>query len=324
MLTSATPANAARPLIASADRILILTHIAPDGDAIGSLLGLSWALRSVGKTTLPVCVDGCPEAFLFLPGAAEIVRKAEGAFDLIVFVDCADQSRAGKPGETPGRAPDLNIDHHATNPGFARLNFVDVGATATAEVLAGLLPEWDLPLTPTVAECLLCGLVSDTLGFRTANTGAKALTVAQRLMSAGADLPRVYDYALHRRSYAAVQLWGQALARTRMADGLAWTTIPLAIKHTVGYNGKGDADVINVLSTIDQARVFMVLTEMPEGEVKISWRARPGIDVAKVAQSFGGGGHISAAGATVKGTLEEVEGKVVVATKASMSSPSDG
>lgn len=287
------------------------------------MLGLSWALRGTGKTTLPVCADSCPDTFLFLPGAGEITKKVGGPFDLVIFLDCADQSRAGKPAESLNRQPDINIDHHTTNPSFARVNFVDADATATSEIIADLLPELDLPLTQPVAECLLCGLVSDTLGFRTANTGARALTVAQRLMAAGADLPRIYDYALHRRSFAAVQLWGQALARAFIADGVVWTTIPLAIKQSVGYNGKGDADVINVLSTVNEARVFMVLTELPEGEVKISWRARPGIDVSKLAQSFGGGGHISAAGATVKGRLGEVESKVVAATKAIISNSGD-
>lgn len=313
--TTVSDLEASRSLIASASRILLATHVAPDGDAIGSLLGLSHALRAAGKTTVPLSADGVPETFRFLPGSGEVVRKLDAACDLIVVLDCADLGRAGKPVETAGRQPDINIDHHATNPGFARINFVDVAATATAEVIVDLLPAFGLPLTPPAAECLLCGLVSDTIGFRTANTTAKALTTAQTLMSAGADLPRIYDYSLNRRSFAAVQLWGQALARASLADRLAWTTIPLAIKQSVGYNGKGDADLINVLSTVNEADVFVVILETGPGEVKISWRARPGIDVSRVAQSFGGGGHVAAAGANVKGALAEVEQTVLDATR---------
>jgi phosphoesterase RecJ-like protein len=305
----------ARDLIASATRILLITHVSPDGDAIGSLLGLSHALRAAGKTTVPISADGCPETFRFLPGSNEIVKKTDQACDLIIALDCADLGRAGKPVESFGRQPDINIDHHATNPRFARLNFVDETTTATAELIADLLPAWGLPLTQPAAECLLCGLVSDTLGFRTANTTAKALTTAQTLMATGADLPRIYDYSLNRRSFAAVQLWGHALARASLADKLAWTTIPLAIKQNVGYNGKGDADLINVISTVSEADVFVVILETGPNEVKISWRARPGIDVSRVAQSFGGGGHVAAAGANVKGTLEEVEEKVLAATR---------
>lgn len=308
----------AKSLLHAAGRIQILTHVSPDGDAIGSLLGLSWALRAAGKATVPICVDGCPETFRFLSGWKEIVRKADPACDLTIFVDCADQSRAGKPGEGLNRQPDLNFDHHVTNPGFARVNFVDDGMTATGELIASLLPNLGLPLTPVVAECLLCGLVSDTLGFRTANTGAQALTAAQGLMAAGADLPRIYDLALNRRSLAAVRLWGQALARAAVADGIAWTAIPLAMKQGVGYTGKGDADVITVLGTIDEASIFIVMTETGDGGVKISWRARPGIDVSRIAQAFGGGGHVSAAGATVPGGLAEVEGRILEATRNSL------
>ena len=307
----------ARTLLHNAHRIQIITHVSPDGDAIGSMLGLSWALRAVGKETVPVSVDGCPDAFQFLPGADEIVKKADPTCDLTIFVDCADQHRAGKPAEKLGRQPDLNFDHHITNPGFAKVNFVDDSMTATGELLANLLPGLGLPLTKDVAECLLCGLVSDTLGFRTANTGVAALATAQTLMAAGADLPSIYDKALNRRSFAAIKLWGHTLAGASYADGIAWATIPLAMKQSVGYNGKGDADVVSVLSTIDEAQVVIVMIENAEG-VKISWRARPGIDVAKIAQAFGGGGHVSAAGANIAGTLTEVEPKILAATRLSL------
>jgi phosphoesterase RecJ-like protein len=307
----------ARTLIQNAKRIQIITHISPDGDAIGSMLGLSWALRAIGKETVPVSVDGCPDTFQFLPGVEEIVKKADPTCDITILVDCADQHRAGKPAEKLGRQPDLNFDHHITNPGFAKVNFVDAGMTATGELLTNLLPGLGLPLTKDAAECLLCGLVSDTLGFRTANTGAAALATAQTLMAAGADLPSIYDKALNRRSFAAIKLWGNTLAGAQVADGIAWATIPLAMKQSVGYNGKGDADVVSVLSTIDEAQIVIVMIENSEG-VKISWRARPGIDVAKIAQSFGGGGHVSAAGANIPGTLADVEPKILAATRLSL------
>jgi len=307
--------DTARSLIAAANRILVFTHVAPDGDAIGSLLGLTWALKAAGKTAVPISEDGCPETFRFLPGVEEIQKKVAELGDLLIVLDCADQHRAGKYIDNLDRPPDINIDHHATNPDFGRLNFVDVNATATAEVLTDLLPGLGLPLTLPAAECLLCGLVSDTLGFRTANTGTKALATAQTLMAAGADLPRIYDHALNRRSFVSVQLWGQALARARIENGIVWTTIPLAVKQSVGYNGKGDADVINILGTVNEADIFIAVIETGEDEVKISWRARPGLDVSQIAKSFGGGGHVSAAGANVKGTLAEVETKVLEATQ---------
>jgi phosphoesterase RecJ-like protein len=314
-----SPHQTTRDLIANANRILLLTHVSPDGDAIGSLLGLYWALKAAGKEALPVSPDGCPEVFRFLPASADIVNKLKGEFDLSIVLDCADLGRAGKPGE--GLSPDLNIDHHATNPRFGRLNFVESDRASTAELLAELLPGFNLPLTKEVAECLLCGVVSDTLGFSTANTNAKVLTTAQTLMAAGADLPRIYDYALNRRSFASARLWGQGLGRASLADRIAWTTLTLADKQAIGYNGKGDADLINVLTTINDADIFVIFVEYENNEVKISWRARPGWDVSKIAQSFGGGGHVSAAGANLKNiSLAEAEEKVLAATRQMMNS----
>lgn len=312
-----TDLETAKALLHNARRIQILTHISPDGDAIGSMLGLSWALRAIGKETVPVSVDGCPDSFQFLPGTDEIVNKADETADLTIFVDCAEQHRAGKPADKLGKQPDLNFDHHITNPGFAKINFIDDGMTATGELLANLLPGLGLPLTQDAAICLLCGLVTDTLGFRTANTGAAALGTAQTLMAAGADLPDIYDRALNRRSFAAIKLWGETLAGAKYEDGIAWATIPLDTKQSVGYNGKGDADVVSVLATVEEAKIVVIMIENKEG-VKISWRARPGIDVAKIAQSFGGGGHVSAAGANIGGTLAEVEPKILAATRQSL------
>jgi len=312
-----SPQQLARDQIAHANRILLLTHVSPDGDAIGSLLGLHWALKAGGKETFPVSADGCPEVFRFLPGSSDIVNKPNGDFDLSIVLDCADLKRAGKPAE--GLTPDLNIDHHTTNPRFGRLNFVEPDRASTAELLADLLADFNLSLTREVAECLLCGVVSDTLGFSTSNTNSRALTAAQMLMAAGADLPRIYNEALNRRSFASTRLWGQGLSRAALADGLAWTTLTLADKKTVGYNGKGDADLINVLTTINEANVFVIFVEHENNEVKISWRARPGWDVAKIAQSFDGGGHVSAAGANLKNTtLAEAEAKVLEATRKMM------
>nr|MBI2904115.1 hypothetical protein [Chloroflexota bacterium] len=161
-------------------------------------------------------------------------------------------------------------------------------------------------------------VVSDTLGFSTTNTTARSLAAAQTLMAAGADLPSIYNRSLNRRSFNAVQLWGQALTRATLDSKLVWTTIPLSAKAAVGYKGKGDADLVNVLTTVNEADIFVVLIEHENNEVKISWRARPGYNVAKIAKAFGGGGHISAAGANVIGTLDEVQEKVLAATRQMM------
>jgi phosphoesterase RecJ-like protein len=306
----------ARNLISSAHRILIATHISPDGDAIGSLLGMYWLLKAAGKNDVtPFCVDGCPDTFKFLPGSDQIVREINGEYDLVIIVDCGDASRAGAPIENLGRLIDINIDHHITNPLFARINYVKPETVATAEMIIDLIPELGFTLTPMAAECLLCGLVTDTAGFSTSSVNAKTFVIAQMLMKAGVDLPRVYNLAINRRSFTTLKLWGQALNNAMRDGDLVWATLPLSVRQAVGHNGKGDADVINVLSTVTDGNIFVTISENENNIIKVSWRARPGYDVSKVAQLFGGGGHIAASGATINGTLADIESKVLAATK---------
>jgi phosphoesterase RecJ-like protein len=303
-----------RQLFQAAQRVLLVSHIRPDGDAIGSLLGLGASLRAAGKDVQMVLEDGIPASFHYLPGWREVVRKPSGEFDLIVTLDCSDMLRTGAA-LSGYRAPDLNIDHHVTNLNFARLNLVDTQAVATAEVLAANLSHWGLPLTIEAAEALLTGIITDTLGFRTSNMSPGAMRIAADLMEAGADLPDLYTRALLQRSYEAVRLWAAGLAHMAREGPLVWTTITLADRQAAGYPGRDDADVINVLSSINDAAIAIIFVEQPNGGVKVSWRAQPGYDVSELALSFGGGGHPAAAGVEIKGEIEQVQEMVIGATR---------
>ena len=314
--------DAARAALAGAQRVLTITHVNPDGDAIGSLLGFGLALRAAGKDVVMACADQPPDMFRFLPAADEITTKPQGPFDLVVVLDVSDAARMGSVGATLPRAPDLVFDHHITNPGFARLNFIDATAASTAELLTELLPDLGLSLTEPVAKCLLTGLVSDTLGFRTSSTTPKTLALAQQLMQAGAILHQIYDSSLYKRSYTAVRLWAEGLARMEMKQRLVWARLPLEARTASGYQGLGDADLINVLTSVREADVALIFVERPDGKVKVSWRSLPGINVATVAAQFGGGGHAAAAGAEIAGALVEVEARVLAATRLAMKAAS--
>lgn len=307
---------AARQRIIHAQRVLLLTHIGPDGDAVGSLLGFGLALRAAGKQVTFACNDPVPDSFRFLQSFAEISREPRGEYDLIVALDAADLGRLGKLGEQLPRPPDMMFDHHVTNPGFAVVNLLDVQAASTAELVTELLEPLGLPLTRVAAEALLVGIITDTLGFRTSSTTAKTLALVQVLMQAGASLPELYDLAFFKRSYYTVRLWGQGLSRIKLEERLVWTSLTLADKTAAQYHGSGDGDLINILNAVREAEVALIFTERPENKVKVSWRAVPGVDVAKLAALFGGGGHVAAAGAEVSGTLAEVEAAVLAATKA--------
>jgi phosphoesterase RecJ-like protein len=298
-----------------AQRILIASHIRPDGDAIGSLLGIGLALQLAGKEVAMISSDGVPTAFRHLPGSDQIKQKFSGAYDLTVVVDCSDLSRVGDAIQGEPR-PDINIDHHVTNLNFARLNLVDTKAVATAEILTNHLPAWGLPLTEEVASALLTGLITDSLGFRTSNMTSKALRTAADLVDMGVNLPELYRQALIGRSYEALKYWGTGLSNLERENGLVWACLTIKDRKEVKYPGRDDADLINMLSSVNDAQIAMIFVEQADGRVKVSWRSQPGIDVSELALQFGGGGHPSASGAEIPGDLEEVKLMVIERTRA--------
>jgi phosphoesterase RecJ-like protein len=307
--------EAIKSRLAAAQSILITSHVRPDGDAIGSLLGLGLALENGGKSVQMVLADGVSSSFRHLDGADKIRTRIDGTFDTFITVDCADYRRTGKPFESLTQ-PDINIDHHITNERFGKLNLVEGHEVATSAILTNYLPAWGFVITKPVAAALLTGIVTDTLGFRTSNVTPEAMRQTATLMETGVDMPDLYMRGLVRRSYTSARYWGAGLSNLERKDGMVWGTLTLADRKAVGYSGSDDADLINIISAIDGFKIGMIFVEQPKNRVKISWRAlEPGIDVSALATRFGGGGHAAAAGADVDGSLEEVKRKVLESTK---------
>ncbi len=300
--------------IHDADRILVVSHIRPDGDAVGSLIGLGLVLEEMGKKVNTVLEDGVPLTFHFLYGHDQVYQDAAGVYDLVIVVDCSDISRVGSVLDEVNQ-PDINIDHHPTNTHFAPLNIVQTDAVATAEIIYELIQYLSLPMNKTIAEALLMGIITDSLGFRTSNTSSKALRVAADLQERGADISMLHHKALLERSYEAVKYWGAGLTTAQKEGRLVWATLSLEDRERVGYPGRDDADLVNILSTVQDTDVCLIFVEQRGGTVKVSWRARPGFDVSEVALQFGGGGHKPAAGAEIPGELENVKRDVIQATK---------
>ena len=301
--------------LADAKKVVIASHVRPDGDAIGSLLGLGLALKDAGKTVTMVLVDGVPSSFKFLEGTDLIKKDPGNDHDTFITVDCADFKRTGKLFENFGQ-PDINIDHHKTNENFGKLNFIEADEVATAAILTKHLPEWGLNISKPVAAALLAGILTDTLGFRTSNVTPDALRQAAQLMETGVDLPEIYMESLVRKSFPAAKYWGAGLSSLESKNGIVWGTLTLADRKSTGYGGNDDADLINMISAINGQKVGMVFVEQSDNHVKISWRAlQPGIDVSPVAKHFKGGGHAAAAGADIEGSLETIQKEVLLKTR---------
>jgi bifunctional oligoribonuclease and PAP phosphatase NrnA len=299
----------------AAQNILITSHVRPDGDAIGSMLGLGLALQNAGKTVQMALADGVPSSFRYLEGSDRVRKIPDRDFDTFITVDCGDFKRLGKPFQNFGQ-PDINIDHHITNERFGLLNLIEGQEVATAAILTSYLPTWGYEITRPIAAALLTGIITDTLGFRTSNITPEALRQAATLMETGVDMSELYMRGLVRRSLSSARYWGTGLSKLESSDGIVWTALSLADRKASGYDGNDDADLINMISAIEEHKVGLIFVEQRDNHVKMSWRAlEQGVDVSTVAKHFGGGGHAAAAGADLPGTLSEIQPLVLEKTK---------
>lgn len=295
--------------------VMIASHVRPDGDAIGSLLGLGLALRAAGKTVRMVLVDGVPSSFRHLEGSELIVKEPNEEYDTFITVDAADFKRVGKAFENFGQ-PDINIDHHKTNENFGKINLIEAEEVATAAILARHLPEWGYNITKPISAALLTGIITDTLGFRTSNTNPSALRLCAMLMETGVDMTELYMKSLVKKTFPAARYWGAGLAHLEQKNGMVWTALTLNDRRLAGYSGNDDADLINLISAIEGNKIGMIFVEQGDNHVKVSWRAlEPGIDVSQVAKHFTGGGHAAAAGADIPGALNEIQPLVLKTTQ---------
>ncbi|MBN1639890.1 MAG: DHH family phosphoesterase [Anaerolineae bacterium] len=299
--------------IASARRVLVVAHISPDGDAIGSLLGLGLALRRRSIDAVLACADPVPEQYHYLPHWESITAVPEGPFDLLVSLDSSDLRRLGHIYEPQilSDVPILNVDHHATNCQFGALNWVEPGAAATAQMLVRLVGVLGVAIDAEIGTCLLTGLVADTLGFRTSTTSPEVIETALDLMRAGASLTRVMDQIFGHRPVGLIRLWSLALQRLHLDGHVLWSEVTQDMRTRAAYTEDGDAGLVSFLITADEADMAVVFTEAVDGRIEVSMRASPAYDVSRVALSLGGGGHPQAAGCTLPGPLEAARERVL-------------
>jgi phosphoesterase RecJ-like protein len=307
--------QAAADAVRDAERILIVTHISPDGDAIGSMLGMANAFREMGKQVDCAVDEGVPDDFLFLSGADAIqATLTEGDWDLLISTDASDEERTGAVG-VYGRehsAKVINLDHHPTNTMFGDIYLIDSEAVSAAQVVYEWLLTMDAPITEASASALLTGMVTDTRGFRTSNVTAQTLSVAQALMDYGPSLTGIIARTLDTRSYLSVNLWKQALTTVELhAGGVVSANVTQEALKKAGLRDTSDFGLVGFLMEIKEAMIAVVFKETPEGEVVLSMRAKPGYNVASVALELGGGGHTQAAGATVPGPLNDARKRVL-------------
>ncbi|MCY4466423.1 MAG: bifunctional oligoribonuclease/PAP phosphatase NrnA [Chloroflexi bacterium] len=317
MLPAEANWQAAADAIADAQTVLVASHVSPDGDAIGSLLGIAGALRGLSKIVTAAIDEGVPDELAFLPNSQTILPKVtRGEFDLMIALDASDIERIGSVGKY-GLAHSrrvINLDHHPTNTRFGDILLVMPEAVAAAEVVFDLLQYAGWQLSRDVAFNLLAGLVTDTQGFRIPATSSRCLEIAQALMEAGAPLSEIMARTLNRRSFAEVTLWQNALQSVQLQDGLISAAITQSDLEQASLHKMTDGGLVNYLVDVDAAKVAVVFKELPTA-VEISFRAKPGYDVGRLALALGGGGHVLAAGCTLAGSLQQAQELVLALTR---------
>lgn len=296
-----------------ADSIFIAAHVQPDGDCVGSQLGLAHALRALGKHVTVALDDKLPDNLSFLRGQKEIAPREPGDEDVFVYVDGSDSKRYGRAlnRELSGNRPVILIDHHITNEPFGTLNLVDTDAASTAEIVFELVRALGVPVSHDIAQALLTGIVTDTMAFRTTATTADTLEKATELLRDGANIPEIIDRVYNRRSYASLRVLGYAIEQSRLDNGVLWSSIEYKTLQSLGLNGNGTSGIVTQMLTVGEAKVTFFLTEKQDGNVDLSLRSRAGVDISIIAQRLGGGGHKQAAGALLSGPFSTAPQRVL-------------
>ena len=300
-------------------RFAVLSHVRPDGDALGSQLALALSLQELGKTVRVWNEDGMLEKYSFLPHA-ELLTKPPAAkedVDLVVALDTAVQTRLGTALDAVGSAKmTINIDHHPSNPAYGDLVYVDPASPATGQILFELIADQKLPLTKEIAENLYVAISTDTGSFQYPNTTARTFEIAAGLIRIGVDVGRVSQLLYENYPRRRIELLRELLGTMRFEGKgrVASFSLSLEMAKRLGVLPEDNEGLIDHLRAIRGVIVAVFFEELPDGKVRVSMRSKSEkADVCAICMKFGGGGHTLAAGARVRGTLAEVEQKVLEA-----------
>jgi len=304
-------------LIENKQRFGITTHIKPDGDGVGSSLGLCWLLKSLGKSAEVIVHGEIPPAYRGLPGADEIqhVEAVGKTYDAIFVIECSDLERPGIAGLEDQFT--VNIDHHATSEHFGTINWIDSTASAVGEMIYNLCKAIGGRVTKEIAECVYMALVTDTGSFHFSNTTERTLKVASELVKAGVKPAVVSEAVYNNYPWSRIELMRQVLGTVRRDETgrIAFLRQTLKMRESAGAVDGDNNGFVNIPLSARDILAAVYMREVGPNEYRASLRSKGDINVAKVAEAFGGGGHRNAAGLKIEGDWDEKEAELVAAVR---------
>ncbi|GAB6931454.1 bifunctional oligoribonuclease/PAP phosphatase NrnA [Paenibacillus sp. JCM 10914] len=304
------------------DDYLVVSHVQPDGDAVSSTLAVGWLLSCLGKKYTMINEGAIPKRMNSLWHADQILNLSEQqpgrTYSNIICVDCADFARVGYTRTVfEDGANILNIDHHPTNDRYGTVNLVLAEAAATAEILYDVLNVFDIEWNADIATAIYTGLLTDTGGFRYSNTSPKVMSIASELLSYGVNGPELAETLLEEMTLPQIKVLVEALNTLRLSeDGrIAWVYVTPDVMDRCGAISEDLEGIVNYPRNIQGVEVGILFKSLKSGMVKASLRSAGRVDVAELAQIFGGGGHVRAAGCSIEGKLDDIIPRVVEQVK---------
>ncbi len=298
-------------------RFAVLSHVRPDGDALGSQIALALSLQAMGKNVKTWNEDGMLEKYSFVPHADILVKPpAEPEdFDVAIALDTATQNRLGTAGEAVRNAKLwINIDHHPSNPKYGDLVYIDEHSPATGQILFELMKSERLPMDRAIAENLFVAISTDTGSFQYPNTTARTFEIAAELIRAGVNVGQLSQQTYENYPRRRIELLRALLDVMRFDAGgkIASFSLDLKTAAKIGAQPEDNEGLIDHIRAIEGVIVAVFFEELADGKVRVSMRSKSDdADVCAICQKFGGGGHKLAAGARVRGTLAEVQERVL-------------
>jgi len=317
----------AATFIRERDDFLVVSHVQPDGDAISSTVAIGWLLAKLGKAYMMLNEGPVPSRLHYLWNSSAIVtalnNEPERKFQNVICVDCADFARVGKAAQWFAAEPQLlNIDHHPTNNGYGSVNLLKFHAAATAEIIFELVEEMEMAIDRDFATAIYTGLLTDTGGFRYANTSPEVMAMTSRLLEAGAPGPELAELLLERMTMGQMRMIQRGLARLAFSPDqrIGWLWVTSEDLADTGATNEDLEGLVNYPRNIEGVEVGILFKENGEQSVKVSMRSAGAVNVAAIAQQFGGGGHVRAAGCRLTVPLAEAIDGVVSAVQKALDS----